>query len=54
MIRKIIEINEEIPDVGDVITFKSLEIEILEADDRKIDWVKITKVEKDAEEEEEE
>ena len=50
----IIEINEEIPDVGDVITFKSLEIEILEADDRKIDWVKITKVEKDAEEEEEE
>ena len=33
--------------------FKDLEIEILVADDRKIDWVKVTKVEHDVEEEKE-
>lgn len=49
----ITEINEEIPDVGDKITFKDLEIEILVADDRKIDWVKVTKIEHVDEEEKE-
>lgn len=50
----IIEINEEIPNVNDVITFKDLQIEILEADDRKIDWVKVTKVKVEEENEEDE
>ena len=50
----IIEINEEIPNVKDIITFKDLQIEILEADDRKIDWVKVTKVIKEENEDEDE
>jgi CBS domain containing-hemolysin-like protein len=40
----IIEINEKFPNVGDIINFKNLEIEILEADDRKIDWAAVKKV----------
>lgn len=47
----IIEINEKMPNVHDIITFKSLEIEILEADDRKIKWAKVTKIEKDEDDE---
>lgn len=43
----IIEINEKMPEVGDVIEFKNLKMTILEADDRKIKWVEITKIEED-------
>ena len=41
----IIEINEKFPNINDVIQFKNLEIKILEADDRKIKWALVTKIE---------
>lgn len=47
----IIEINEKMPSVHEIITFKNLEIEILEADDRKISWVRVTKIENEENEE---
>ena len=47
----IIEINEGFPSVHDVIRFKNLEIEVLEADDRKIEWAKVSKVELEEKEE---
>ena len=40
----IIEINEKFPSVGEIVHFKNLEIEILEADDRKIEWAAVKKV----------
>ena len=43
----VIEINEKMPEIGDIIEFKNLRIKVLDADDRKIKWVEITKVEED-------
>ena len=40
----IIEINEGFPSVNEIIRFKDLEIEVLEADDRKIEWARVTKI----------
>ena len=40
----IIEINEGFPSVNEIIRFKNLEIEVLEADDRKIEWARVTKI----------
>ncbi|MGN1344698.1 MAG: HlyC/CorC family transporter [Traorella sp.] len=40
----IIEINEKVPNIHDIIHFKNLEIEILDSDDRKIKWAKVTKI----------
>ncbi len=48
----IIEINEKVPGIHDKIHFKDLEIEILEADDRKIKWARVTKIKKNEEEDE--
>ncbi len=40
----IIEINEGFPSVNEIIRFKNLEIEVLVADDRKIEWARVTKI----------
>lgn len=47
----IIEINEKVPNVHDIVRFKNLEIEILEADERKIEWALIREIEEDKNEE---
>lgn len=47
----IIEINEKVPNVHDIITFKNLEIEILEADGRKIEWANVRTIQLDKNEE---
>lgn len=50
----IIEINEKFPAIHDIVTFKNIEIEILDADNRKIKWARVTKIENDEEKENEE
>ena len=47
----IIEINEGFPSVNEIIRFKNLEIEVLEADDRKIEWARVTKIKEENKEE---
>jgi CBS domain containing-hemolysin-like protein len=43
----IIEINETIPKVGEIIYFKNLEIQILDADEIKIEWAKVSLAKED-------
>lgn len=43
----IIEINDKLPSVHDIIRFKNLEIEILDADDRKIKWARVSECKDD-------
>lgn len=40
----IIEINEKMPSVHDIVRFKNLEIEVLEADERKIEWAQVKSI----------
>lgn len=40
----IIEINERIPNKGDIIHFKELIFEILESNDKTIQWIKVSKI----------
>ncbi len=47
----IIEIHEKVPSVNEIVRFKNLEIEILEADERKIEWVQIREIENEENEE---
>lgn len=49
----IIEINEKMPNDHEIVHFKNLEMEILEADDRKIKWVRVTKVDEEENEDDE-
>ena len=47
----VIEINEGFPKPNEIIRFKDLEIEVLEADDRKIEWIRVTKLKSENKEE---
>lgn len=47
----IIEIHEKVPSVNEIVRFKNLEIKILEADERKIEWVQIREIENEENEE---